>query len=157
MTTKPKAPTPAKKTDARLSWQETTLLHPATGMVIFSHKELASPDTGEVLLADKFAEELIKLRALFGMPMHVNSCCRTQAHNTSLPGAHPRSLHLMHNSVHDIDGTAAIDVAVGNAAMTRRLLVVAIRLGWSFGLGKSFVHLDRRDFAKMEPGSFGYS
>ena len=132
------------------------LAHPETGRTLFSHAELATRDTLEVRLATGFAEELIRLRVLFGRPMHVTSCSRTQAHNREVRG-HPRSLHLMDNPVHDIDGTAAIDVRVdGGSPAVRGLVVVALRLGWSVGLAKSFVHLDYRALANLPPAAFGY-
>lgn len=86
------------------------LLHPVTGKVLFSRTELASSDTGEMKLATGFDNLLIELRLAFGSPMVVNSCCRTRAHNTKV-GGNPRSLHMMDNPVHPIDGTAAIDIS----------------------------------------------
>ncbi len=134
----------------------TTLSHPTTGLVIFSHKELASPDNGAVVLATGFAEYLIKLRVEFGLPMIVNSCCRTEAHNASLKGAHPRSLHLMHNPFHEIDGTAAIDIHVESGMLRGRLVATAWERGWSIGIGKTFTHLDTRFLADLPQKMFVY-
>ncbi len=133
-----------------------TILHPVDpGIVLFSHDELKCPETGSVRLAEGFASELARLRVAFGRAMGVNSCCRSKAHNQAI-GGHARSLHVHDQPHYKIGGAAAVDIAAPDTLYMRELLVHALRLGWSVGVGKGFVHLDRRDLAELLPGAFGY-
>ena len=131
------------------------LQHPETGRTLFFRHELAAADTGVVRLATGFADLLVDLRVAFGRPMHVRSCCRTLDSNRRA-GGHPRSLHLIANPRHHIDGAAAIDVRVGTVADQWELIQIAQELGWSFGLARWGVHLDRRDLAGLPYSAFGY-
>ncbi len=133
-----------------------TILHPVDpGIMLFSHDELACRTTGEARLAEGFASELTRLRVAFGRAMIVTSCCRSKEHNQAL-GGHPRSLHVYDEPHHKVDGTAAIDIATPDPLYYWELLSHALRLGWSVGASKTFLHLDRRDFAGLFPGAFGY-
>jgi len=92
----------------------------------------------------------------FGSPMVVNSCCRSRAYNIKV-GGNPRSLHMMDNPVHPIDGTAAVDIsATGGGVIRLALVKAALDLGWSVGIAKTFTHLDRRDLAGLTPAMFTY-
>jgi len=134
----------------------TDLLHPTTGHVLFYHSKLASPDTGEVRLATGFADLLVALRVAFGKPMVLNSCCRTGYHNKAVDG-HPRSLHLINNPVHKVNGCCAMDVRHTHSAAERwKLVKLAQDRGWSVGVAKDFTHFDRREMAGLAPGLFGY-
>src|SRR3990172_11881 len=121
--------------------------------LLFSHEELESPDTHEVRLADGFALELIRLRATGGKPMKVNSCCRSAAHNLAI-GGHPRSLHIYDAPQHGLNGCAAIDIATPDAPQRAKLRRLAWGMGWSVGLGRWFLHLDRRDLAGLPQREF---
>ena len=129
------------------------------GRVLFSAEELASPDTGVVRLHPGFAEALRELRLAYGKAMIVNSCCRTAAHNDQV-GGHPRSLHVYdspHHAARGQAGTLAIDVRYGNGGEGWQLVAAAQRLGWSIGVAKTFVHLDRRDLIGLgAPALFTY-
>ena len=98
---------------------------------------------------------LVNLRLAYGKPMVVTSCCRSAAHNLKV-GGHSRSLHVYDDPFYDLAGSAAIDIAVTNAAHTWQLVRLAILDGWSVGVATWGVHLDRRDFAGKSPGVFGY-
>ena len=133
-----------------------TIRHPIEpDRVLFTHGELKCKVTGKVRLAEGFGAELARLRVAFGRAMIVNSCCRSAEHNASV-GGHARSLHVYDQPHHRLDGAAAIDIAAPDTLYMRELLVHALRLGWSVGVGKGFVHLDRRDIAGLMPGAFGY-
>ena len=121
--------------------------------LLFSHEELESPDTHEVRLADGFALELIRLRVAWGKPMVVNSACRSAAHNTAI-GGHPRSLHIYDVNPHGLNGCAAIDIATPNAPQRAGLRRLAWGMGWPIGLGRGFLHLDRRDLAGLAQRAF---
>ena len=125
-------------------------------IILFSDAELACPETGMVVLADGFEYSLTTLREDFGRPMKVNSCCRSAAHNKKI-GGHPHSLHVWDENYYGLDGTAAIDIATPNVSYAKDLLLMALERGWSVGVGKGFLHLDRRDYAKLPQGIFGYA
>ena len=123
--------------------------------VLFSHSELACPMTGIVGLAPHFDEHLAYLRMAFGHPMRVTSCCRSAAHNQAV-GGHPRSLHVYDKPHHGLNGTAAIDIYSADASYALALVRLALEHGWSVGVSRNFIHLDRRDLAALPPGVFGY-
>lgn len=133
----------------------TSLRHPESGETLFTASELKDPDTGTVKLADGFAERLIELRVLFNKPIIVTSCCRSAKHNAKVKG-HPRSLHVWDHNAHGLNGCAAIDVRVGPAPIVREFVCLAIRHGWSVGVARWFIHLDRRELAGIPAGVFGY-
>jgi|TARA_R100001530_G_C4320819_1_gene155714 hypothetical protein len=144
---------------------QVNIRHPSHRKVIFfSHDELACKKTGEVILAEGFADELALLRIAFNRRMVVNSCCRSAEHNrTMMPKGHPRSLHVhdeqhVYNDsrYHDFSGCAAIDIRTPDIVYARQLVDIALRRGWSVGVAKHFIHLDRRDYAGLEAGVFGY-
>lgn len=125
----------------------------------FTDVELMCPATKEVLLADGFLEILNELREKFDYPMKVNSCCRSRAYNMLVKG-HKKSLHLMKNPYHHIDGTCAIDISTSDYSKTRResLIALAAANGWSIGFGDNFLHLDRRvDYTNLPQTFFTYS
>jgi hypothetical protein len=111
----------------------------------FTHDELACPSTDEVKLGRDFGANLDALRREFGVPMRVNSCCRSKEHNESI-GGHPRSLHVYDEPFHPTCGTIALDVdaTIYNSGDWLRLINVAWEMGWSIGIAKTFIHLDRR-------------
>lgn len=118
----------------------------------FSRAELACRGTGELKLAEGFIEALEALRETYGYPMVVTSCCRTVEHNQKV-GGHPASLHLIGNPKWGVD-TCAIDIARPSGDRLHRLISFALRQGWSVGLAKTFVHLDRRSFYLQLPPVF---
>jgi len=124
------------------------ITHPMTDAVLFSAAELGSRDDGTVRLADGFAEKLMDLRLTFARPMKVNSCCRTPAHNDAVGGSR-NSYHLTEGNASD--GTCAIDVHSYDDQYRHRLIRIASDLGWSIGVYRTFVHLDRRvDYGARE-------
>lgn len=123
--------------------------------ILFAPAEIACRETGQVRLHPGFADALAELRMVFGAPMVVTSCCRSAAHNARV-GGHPRSLHVYDRPNHGAQGTLAIDIRIRDAAYAWRLVYAAQRLGWSIGLARSFVHLDRRDLVGLPRAAFGY-
>lgn len=130
-----------------------------SGVMLFSHEELACRATGKVKLTKGFAEHLMGLRLAYAMPLIVTSCCRSLEHNGRI-GGHPSSLHIYdipQRPIDDpLDGTAAIDVQTINADVRPLLVSLAIERGWSVGVARGFVHLDRRDLAGLPQRVFGY-
>lgn len=95
---------------------------------------IASKDgSDEVLWHPALIVLLNKLRREIGAPIIVNSGYRSPAHNATIPGASPRSLHLR--------GMAA-DIRSPGASVSR-LADVARRVG-AGGIGRysTFVHVD---------------
>mgnify|MGYP003146416546 CR=1 FL=1 len=125
------------------------------GVVYFTDQELRCPDTGEVRLDPRFADMLAKLRHRLNEPMDPTSACRSRYYNIEI-GGHERSLHVWDHPTHDVEGTAAIDIAAPSLGYALRLVQTALGMGWSVGVGRGFIHLDRRDLAGLEPGLFGY-
>lgn len=133
------------------------LYHPGhPSKILFAHKELACRKTRKVILAPGFGDALIALRVAFDQSMLVSSCCRSEEHNrTMTPKGHPRSLHVYDKSPRG-PGTKAIDIRTPNIIYARKLVEIAFQKGWSVGVSKHFVHLDRRDFVNLPQGLFGY-
>jgi uncharacterized protein YcbK (DUF882 family) len=128
----------------------------ANGTLYFSSNELMCPRSKVIKLASGFADALLRLRLEWNRPMKVNSCCRSYEYNR-LIGGHPNSLHVYNISQHGNDGTAAIDIACEKGVDKYRLAMLAYRLGWTVGVGSSFLHLDRRGDWGLEPRVlFGY-
>jgi len=126
-----------------------------TGRVLFKREELACKGSGLLQLAPGFAEALAYLRVLFDRPMSVNSCCRSAAHNRTI-GGHARSLHVCDDPAHPTGGAAAIDIASRDTATNLDLVRLALPLGWSVGVAKWGIHLDRRVDFGLPQGLFGY-
>jgi len=114
---------------------------------LFTRSELQCKcGCNSLVLAEGFAENLRQLRELFGQPMTVNSCCRCPANNAIAGGA-DRSYHLTNNV--SSKGTCAIDIARRGYEYDSKLIQWALSLGWSVGLHKRFIHIDRRiDFGE---------
>ncbi|MEQ8394963.1 D-Ala-D-Ala carboxypeptidase family metallohydrolase [Thalassobaculum sp.] len=121
------------------------LRHPGNGAVLFTQKELACRSDGVTMrFAKGFLDHLLTLRLTLDRPMRVgpeNSCSRTPARNAQIDGA-ANSYHLTEGNTSD--GTCAIDVHSPDDAYRHRLVAAALALGWSVGVYRTFVHLDRR-------------
>lgn len=111
------------------------------GKILFSRKELSCRHCGKLELAKGFAEKLKELRLDFGQPMIVTSCCRCAAHNLAVKGK-PGSYHLSSNS--RAGGACAVDIKRQGYEYDKDLIITALNKGWSAGIGKTFIHLDRR-------------
>lgn len=123
--------------------------------VLFHHHELADRASGVVKLHPGFDSALAELRMVFGLPMIVNSCCRSEERNRQM-GGHLKSLHIYDKPAHGAEGTLAIDIRRPDGQYARMLVVRALDLGWSVGVAVSFIHLDRRDLVGLPPALFGY-
>jgi len=111
----------------------------------FTKKELACQGTGVIALDIRFAIALPALRHAWGKPLTPTSVCRHPVHNSQI-GGHPRSLHLTDNPEWPTYGCMAADIAWGHwsGAEWRQFCALAWDTGWSIGLSKTFVHIDRR-------------
>ena len=96
---------------------------------------------GAFELAEGFIDKLIELRTVLDKPMIVNSCCRCDNNNIMSGGA-KGSYHRVTNYISK--GTCAIDIKRKNYEYDAKLISIALELGWSIGLAKTFIHLDRR-------------
>ena len=127
------------------------MIESAQGKILFSDKELACRHCGKLVLAPGFAEKLKELRLEFGLPMTLSSCCRCSEHNRQ-EGGNAGSFHLTENIK-----WKAIDVVRRGAEYDRKLLSTALKLGWSIGIAKAFIHLDRRsDYTDLKAALFTY-
>ena len=82
-----------------------------------------------------------------GQPLQITSCCRSQEHNDWLKSrgypASPNSFHKIGNDKWDTD-TCAVDIAIPNSVFRKDLIKRAIDLGWTVGVARTFIHVDRR-------------
>jgi hypothetical protein len=113
------------------------------GSLLFKASELACKGSGGGRLAKGFADKLRELRQNLGKPMKVFSCCRSQAYNTKV-GGKPKSFHIYDHNPWGIEGSSAIDIATPTGDYRKHLIELALQKGWTVGVYKTFVHLDRR-------------
>lgn len=131
------------------------MIESAQGKILFTDTELACRHCGILKLAPGFADKLKELRLEFGLPMTLSSCCRCSEHNRR-EGGNAGSFHLTENIKWNVPGTCAVDVIRRGAEYDRKLLSTALKLGWSIGIAKTFIHLDRRsDYTDLK-SSFIY-
>ena len=123
----------------------------------FGHNELASPDTGMIVLDRHFAVALPYLRSKWGEALYLNSACRSPQYNTKI-GGHPRSLHMTKNPVHPSGGCMAADIRWHNWSDDRKLEFARLAWDerWSIGLNDAFCHIDRRRDIGLSQGVFTY-
>ena len=117
-------------------------------MSYFTDDELKCKSTGVLKLAPGFLNRLNELREAWGRPMIVNSCCRSAEYNRQVDGK-PDSWHIYDHS--DRDGTCAIDIKMIDSEKRGLLVSLAWEKGWTVGVAKTFLHLDRRvDFGRRQ-------
>lgn len=122
----------------------------------FTREELACRTTGGLVLAEGFAEKLLELRTTFNKPMPVTSCCRSSDYNKKIGGS-LNSFHIYDSARYGFIGTCAIDIAIKDPTDKGDLMTMAWQLGWSIGVHKNFLHLDRRiDYTELKQTMFGY-
>ena len=109
----------------------------------FTEDELKCPDTGIVGLAKGFGGALDALRESYGKPMVINSGCRSSKYNDSI-GGHSRSLHVYDEPYHPTGGCCAVDVRMHDSGDRAKFVEKALVHGWSVGVAKNFIHVDRR-------------
>ena len=113
----------------------------------FTEEELQCPSGKVVKLAEGFGEKLDQLRDMLDRPMSLTSACRTTAHsNWLLERGYPasaNSFHLIDNPKYGTD-TCAVDVSMPDNKYRKELMKLALEEGWTVGVAKSFVHIDRR-------------
>lgn len=125
------------------------------GKTFFTEQELACRHCGLIRFAPGFTERLLDLREAFGQPMTVTSACRCDAHNQAV-GGNARSLHVADKPFHPTGGTMAVDVRSTDVAYNAALIAVALPLGWSCGVAKWGIHLDRRVDIGLPQAVFPY-
>ncbi len=121
----------------------------------FAASEMASRDSGLVRVSLRFMQELQLLRTEFKVPMHINSGCRTSAHNKAV-GGHPRSLHICDIPRQGYEGSLAVDIRTLDPIKRGDLFCLAWENGWSIGWGSGFLHLDRRLWIGLNQRTFDY-
>jgi uncharacterized protein YcbK (DUF882 family) len=127
-----------------------------TGKCLFKNTELMCKYTYKSCFAPGFLNNLKKLRCDFNAPMIITSACRSATYNKQVGGS-PRSFHVYDKPYWPTGGCAAIDVAVRNPNQKTKLIGLALKQGWSIGVAKSFIHLDRRsDYTLLSQSVFGY-
>ena len=126
----------------------------------FTNEELECPSGNIVQLAEGFGEKLDDLRNLLDRPMSLTSACRTTAHiNWLLERGYPasaNSFHLIDNPKYGTD-TCAVDVAIPDSQYRKELISIALEEGWTIGVAKSFLHIDRRsDYTDLPQIAYVY-
>lgn len=127
----------------------------------FTAEELEDETTHELVLAVGFLAKLEDLREIYDNAMVVTNGCRSQAHNRSLIlrgyPASPNSFHLIENTKYQTGGCCAVDIARPAGAYLHKLLKIATKKDWSIGVGRTFIHLDRRvDYTNLKPVVYSY-
>ena len=123
-------------------------------MSYFSESEQACPCCGKINLASHFLDDLNHLRSLVGHPMKVNSMCRCDKHNSSVGGA-VGSYHRLES----VTGCCAADISTINWGSTKKwkFVKIALSLGFSVGIAKTFIHIDQRmKYAAKDPVLYTY-
>jgi len=95
----------------------------------FSEKELQCPTSKDIVLAKGFLNCLINEH---------NEWLQSRGYSAS-----PNSFHKIGNDKWDTD-TCAVDIAIPNSVFRKDLIKRAIDLGWTVGVARTFIHLDRR-------------
>lgn len=113
----------------------------------FTEEELQCPSGKVVKLAEGFGEKLDELRGALGKPIVLTSACRTTAHiNWLLQRGYPastNSFHLIDNPKYGTD-TCAVDITMPDSVYRKDIIKLALEEGWTVGVAKTFVHIDRR-------------
>ena len=131
-------------------------------MIYFTEQELACKHCGLFKLHPGFDDALDNLRAAFGGPLIVRSCCRCKVHNDSeVVKGHPKSLHIGDLPAHAAlgqQGTLGIDFETPDGAFRGRLFSLMWGRSWSIGWNArlKFLHGDRRDWLGMPQTTFDY-
>jgi peptidase M15-like protein len=120
------------------------------GQIFFKQKELQCKGSGLFCLAPGFAKRLAALRTELNEPMIVASCCRSAQYNKRVGGV-SKSFHICDQPVWDVLGASAVDIITPNKFMREKLIALAKKLGWTIGLYRNFVHLDRRIDYTIKP------
>ena len=116
----------------------------------FEPYELWSKDNHVIKLDPRFEAALLHYRIKVDAPLIPNSCCRSRAHNTAVRGS-SNSYHLYEDVDDGREGGMAIDLRVRDGAIRGDRVATAWKLGWSIGIYKTFIHLDRRvDLGKRQ-------
>lgn len=126
-------------------------------LIYFTDDELRCKGSGVVHLAEGFGAKLDEFREHLGRPMYLNSACRSYAHNIRV-GGHPNSAHIYDHPKRTFKGSYAVDVRCTDGQHRAELIKTALLLGWSVGVNKTFIHLDRRTdyFPEMKQTVFMY-
>lgn len=109
----------------------------------FKPHELWSKDNEVVKLDPRFDEALLFYRETLGIPLIVNSCCRSRTYNKWIGGA-PESYHIYEDMGDGRQGALAIDLKVRNDKARVMMVEIALVQGWSVGVYKTFIHIDKR-------------
>jgi len=119
----------------------------------FNDLELQCPTSHDVVLQEGFLSTLITFRMEYNKPMTITSACRSQEHNDWLRSrgypASANSFHKIGNTKYNTD-TCAVDVACSDGVSRKDLVELALKRGWSVGVAKTFIHIDRRsDYTEL--------
>ena len=123
------------------------IVHPDTGVVLFTEKELSCRETGVIKLAEGFEDHLLDYRITYNRPMPATSICRSGPYNTAV-GGEPGSFHICDTTktFRITNGCCAIDwVMPADPAVRGEAIKLALNKGWRVGLNwqKNFIHMDR--------------
>lgn len=117
------------------------------GRVLFTHAELADKGAyeGQGIIPHAVLDDLRELRLAVGHAMNPTNANRCRRRNAQIGGA-LNSFHIWDIPHVGVPGCVALDVAWHDwdDAKRIRFLETAWRMGWSLGLGRTFIHIDRR-------------
>ena len=121
----------------------------------FSREEIACPCCGNTYMKNGFLQAVVELRVAYGHGVVPNSVCRCRKYNASLSkrkSASGKKLKPAKASSHISEKNhpcCAIDWPVSGGARKYKLVQLAMRLGFSVGVYKNFLHLDKRSGTPM--------
>ncbi|MDR1691217.1 MAG: hypothetical protein LBR35_00030 [Rickettsiales bacterium] len=118
------------------------------GKILFSSKELQCKRTKDGLLCEHFRKSLKELRTLYGNKMTITSCCRSVEHNIAVGGA--KNSHHIYDISKNIK-TCAADIARPTGDLCAKLVHLALDMGFSVGIAKTFIHIDLRTKTSNKP------
>lgn len=112
----------------------------------FTVDELKCSKSGVAQFNDGFLARLEELRVAYGLPMIINSGCRSRAYQQELNPKAPNSYHVYDIKHGGRTGSLAVDVSTKRLSQYQRerLIYTAASMGWSVGFYNTFLHLDRR-------------
>lgn len=110
----------------------------------FTENELKCSQSGVIQFHKGFLNALQELRDAYDKPMQINSGCRSKAFQSTLNPKASNSYHVYDITHGGRTGALAVDVSMRDSHNRAELIHLALEMGWSIGVYKNFLHLDRR-------------
>ena len=103
----------------------------------FRLEEFNCTHTNKCAMDSAFLEKLDELREICGFPFRITSGYRDETHPSEVVKAAP-------GTGYHCQGRAA-DIAVSNGVERMNIVHEALKMGFSIGVSRTFIHVDNRD------------